>query len=163
MADYPYARRISLVEDERVPPEQRLATTAQYFEDLAEQSNKEAAAAILSQLDGTSPDDVDEDRMDIMTEAVTRLQAGTWKDLLFAGIGAFVGVFAGQTSHRIVDMSPKGIPVNGLVALGSASAVATLGLKNANVGARAAAASFGAGALAGSIIHVNQKGSHNNG
>ncbi len=150
-----YVDRMGASVDSRKSPEERLATTAKAFNEIADKSNEEAATSILAQLDGIDPKDVDPARREIVKQAVQRLTSGDWTDLAAVSVGAFIGCFAGKYSHKVIDMSPKGIPVNGLLGAGAATATSLLVMKEMRLGARAAVAATGAGMLAGSLLHLN--------
>lgn len=151
-----YKDKIEAAINQRRTPSERLQNVSKAFEEIAEQSNSVAAKQILAELDGVAAEDVDPTRAAIMTEAVQRVSAGDWTDLLAVSVGSFGGAFVGRYAHKVVDLNPGGFPVIGVAAAAAGAATSLLVMDKMRLGVRAAVASAGAGVLAGNLIRLNK-------
>lgn len=136
-------------------PEERLSSTADAFRDLNDSDFRRAAEQIVQQIDGLeSAENLDPTRVEIVKQAVRELRSGSAASVGVSIGAALMGSLLGGFSHRIVDGSPKGIPVNGLVGASVCGLLAVLVLKDFPIAVRAPVAAFGGGFLGGSIQHV---------
>ncbi len=154
-----YFDNIDLFVDSRVPPSQRL-NTQKAFEDVNNETAEGAAKLILAQMEGfdtqdpASFDRLDQTKLKVLKDGIREVRSGDAVDVLGIMFGAAVGGVMGSFSHKVWDMSPRDIPVNGLigaVVLGGASIVL---LKDAALGIRGAVGAAGAAFLAGSTMWV---------
>ncbi|MGB1014530.1 MAG: hypothetical protein ACPG4T_10385 [Nannocystaceae bacterium] len=152
-----YFDNVGILVDGRKSPDERLSTVMEGFEDLNDERAEDAAERIVAQMEGVEPGQgqTDPQKVTIAKEAVKTLRSGDWMDVVGIGFAGLIGATAGGLSHRVVDISPGNVPVNGLL-VGVAGVGAGIALDQLPLSVRGVAAAFGAGFLAGSMQWVRQ-------
>lgn len=154
-----YFDRVDLFVDTRKSPQERL-NTQKAFEELNEESAEGAAKRILGQMEGIDTQDpdslsrLDSNRVTVLRDGIKKIRAGDNVDVLGIMAVAGFGTVAGTLSHKIWDMSPNDVPVNGLIGAAVAGGAALFLLKEMPLAIRGALAAAGGAFLAGSTMYV---------
>lgn len=154
-----YFDNVDLFVDTRKSPSERL-NTQKAFEELNDENAEKAAKRILAQMEGidtqdpTSFDRLDSNRVMILKDGIKTIRAGDNVDVLGIMVVAGLGTIAGTLSHKVWDLSPREIPVNGLIGAAAAGGAALLLLKEVPLAIRGAVAAAGGAFLAGSTMWV---------
>ena len=144
----------------RGTPAERLHNVAQVFSELAKKKDTEAAEIILARLAGLDASDpaalsgLDENKVAIVAEGISKIRRGDLWDLLTTAFSAGAGVALGYASHRVLDVRPVGVPLNAAVGLAGiaagASVDSTLTTRNAMF---TGGAMFALGSLVYALTH----------
>ncbi|MGB1013581.1 MAG: hypothetical protein ACPG4T_05560 [Nannocystaceae bacterium] len=154
-----YFDRVDLFVDTRKSPQERL-NTQKAFEELNDENAEGAARRILGQMEGIDTQDpeslnrLDSNRVSVLRDGIKTIRAGDNVDVLGIMAVAGIGTVAGTLSHKVWDVSPKDVPVNGLIGAAIAGGAALFLFKEMPLAIRGALAAAGGAFLAGSTMYV---------
>jgi len=157
-----YFDNADLFVDSRIPPAQRL-NTQEAFAEINNVNSEKAAKQILAQMEGIDTQDpdsferLDPTRVAVLTDGISEVRAGDTVDVLGIMFVAGIGAVAGTLSHKVWDLSPSDVPVNGVIGAIVAGGAALTVMKKAPLAVRGAVAAAGGAFLAGSTMWVRMK------